>query len=281
MDNANSKEYLDKIRSAVIENLRKTTFAPSVQMTDVPRDGLAMNDEDEAALDDLDEDENPDRRLTQRRFDKRVEKNGELSDSEDEEMNESNGIRKQFDAKRRRAIQNFRGIQDVNDSGVDSGVGTPQAGSSLPDVDEDTNMDEAANEEPESRATPSPAMVANGSANVSTAQSPQPTADEDVAMGDAPAADGGAPPPADDQPGAIQEATPPESPILQQAAPTTAPVPESTATQEPESAVAAVKEEMAAEDAAVVAEAEGIQEREEANVDGEVRTEAVAKAEEP
>ena len=52
MDNANSREYLEKIRQQVIDNLKKTTFAPSVQMTDVPRDSLAMNDEDEAALDD-------------------------------------------------------------------------------------------------------------------------------------------------------------------------------------------------------------------------------------
>ena len=57
MDNANSREYLEKIRIQVIENLKRTTFAPSVQMQDVPRDSLAMNDEDEAAMDDLDEDE--------------------------------------------------------------------------------------------------------------------------------------------------------------------------------------------------------------------------------
>lgn len=31
MDNANSPEYLEKIKNQVIENLRRTSFAPSVQ----------------------------------------------------------------------------------------------------------------------------------------------------------------------------------------------------------------------------------------------------------
>ena len=38
MDNANSPEYLEKIKHQVLENLRRTTqAAPSVQMQDVPR----------------------------------------------------------------------------------------------------------------------------------------------------------------------------------------------------------------------------------------------------
>jgi histone deacetylase 1/2 len=140
MDNANSREYLEKIRVQVIENLKRTTFAPSVQMQDVPRDSLAMNDEDEAAMDDLDEDENPDRRRTQRRFDKYIEKDGELSDSEDEEMNEANGIRKQPGTRKRRNRMDFRHLNDFNDSGMDSNIATPLAGSSLPDNDVDEDM---------------------------------------------------------------------------------------------------------------------------------------------
>lgn len=93
MENANSPEYLEKIKNAVIENLKKTIPAPSVQMQDVPRQGLnVMSDEDEAALDDEDEDNNPDVRLTQRGFDKRVVADNEIEESDDEDMAEANGV---------------------------------------------------------------------------------------------------------------------------------------------------------------------------------------------
>lgn len=97
MDNANTKEYLAKIRNKVMENLKYTTFAPSVQMTDIPRNHMlnGMDDEADDFMDDLDEDENKDKRFTQRRFDKYTEKAGELSDSEDEEEKVANGIRRQ------------------------------------------------------------------------------------------------------------------------------------------------------------------------------------------
>ena len=87
MDNANTKDYLDKIRSQVVENLKRTSFAPSVQMTDVPRNPLleGMDDDADDVLDDLDEDENKDKRFTQRRCDQYVEKQGELSAGEDED----------------------------------------------------------------------------------------------------------------------------------------------------------------------------------------------------
>lgn len=94
MDNANSKEYLQKIKLQVIENLRQTTFAPSVQMTDVPKDPAGLNDEADAEMDDLDADTNPDSRSTQRRWDKHTEKEGELSESDDEAQSAANGVRK-------------------------------------------------------------------------------------------------------------------------------------------------------------------------------------------
>lgn len=91
MENANSNEYLEKIKNAVVENLKKTA-APSVQMQDVPRQSLGMTDEDEALLDDLDEDENKDVRMTQRRWDKHVSRDDEYEESDDEEMAEANGV---------------------------------------------------------------------------------------------------------------------------------------------------------------------------------------------
>lgn len=203
MDNANTKDYLDKIRNQVVENLKRTAFAPSVQMTDVPRNPIldGMDDEADDVLDDLDEDENKDKRFTQRRFDQYVEKPGELSDSEDEEENAANGVRRQPGALRRRNQANYRNL-DAADSGLDSGMATPLEASSIADNEIDTALDtkmtdilmtdSGAVTAAEGLDTPmadSERMVAEGedkgtSAAVSQQPSP-PTHDEDTAMEDA------------------------------------------------------------------------------------------------
>ncbi|KAJ9242137.1 hypothetical protein DTO271D3_8092 [Paecilomyces variotii] len=236
MDNANTKEYLDKIRAQVVENLKRTAFAPSVQMTDVPRDPLlgGIDDEADAILDDLDEDENKDKRFTKRRFDQYIEKAGELSDSEDEAENGTNGIRRQPGVPKRRNRQSYRNL-DVADSGPDSGLATPRDVSSMPedemDLTADTKMGEAAEAgaeeqpspipaEPASRAEETPAAELNGTtgegeapaASVPTTRPASPVAqDEDTTMEDA-----GAPAPESEQTEAPingpQEKTPPESP---------------------------------------------------------------------
>ncbi|KAL8966618.1 MAG: hypothetical protein Q9197_005881 [Variospora fuerteventurae] len=109
MDNANTQEYLEKIQLQVIDNLKRTTtHAPSVQMTDVPRDSMGINDEDDAVLDDLDEDTHPDQRKTKRQWDNYIEREDELSASEDEEENERNGVRRQPGMKRRRNIMDYQ-----------------------------------------------------------------------------------------------------------------------------------------------------------------------------
>ncbi|CDM33630.1 hypothetical protein DTO013E5_1413 [Penicillium roqueforti] len=162
MDNANTREYLDKICNQVVENLKRTAFAPSVQMTDVPRNPIVGGIDDEAddVMDDLDEDENKDKRFTQRRFDQRTEKTGELSDSEDEDENAANGIRRQPGVMRRRNQVNYRNLEP--DSGLDSGMATPQDGSSTVDVEMDfgldTKMANAPRTEPEA---PSAALEAS------------------------------------------------------------------------------------------------------------------------
>lgn len=271
MDNANSREYLDKIRNQVIENIRKTTFAPSVQLTEVPRDSIAMDDEDEAALDDLDDDQNPDKRMTQRRFDKQIEKNGELSDSEDEEMAEATGVRKQPGGRKRRNLINYRNIMDPLDSGLDSGIETPQAGSSLPD--EDVNMEEAPTADAVEKEGATPREVPAESIDASRAQSPEAKAEEDVTMtdGDHAAAVTST---TEEQPTVQQEATPPESPP-QETAEAAASV---NGTEEPPTTEAKVKEEMAAEEAAAVAQEDGLREREEEDTAGQARTEEVSKS---
>ncbi|ETI20670.1 histone deacetylase RPD3 [Cladophialophora carrionii CBS 160.54] len=198
MDNANSREYLDKILTQVLENMKRTAHAPSVQMTDVPRDSLGMNDDDEAALDDLDEDENSDKRRTQRRADKYVQKNGELSDSEDEEM-EIDGNGRPSGSRKRRVMQNYRHIMDVggNDSGIEtgSGMGTPQQASSLPDeAADEMNVDDDLERIGQPTPSPQNGENVNGAAPASGPQSPihdTPAVDDgDVEMGDADAPNG-------------------------------------------------------------------------------------------
>ncbi|KAF4765818.1 hypothetical protein HAV15_003265 [Penicillium sp. str.  len=135
MDNANTKEYLDKIRSKVVENLKRTAFVPSVQMTDIPRHPIlgGMDDEADDFMDDLDKDENKDTRFTQRRFDKYTEKAGELSDSEDEEEKSANGIRRQPGTIRRRNQLNDRNLEP--ESWLDSNWTTAHDASSVDDTD--------------------------------------------------------------------------------------------------------------------------------------------------
>ncbi len=281
MDNANSKEYLEKIRTQVIENLRRTTFAPSVQMTDVPRDSMAMNEEDEAELDDLDEDQNPDKRNTQHRFNKYIEKPGELSDSEDEEMNEANGVRKQPGIRKRRNRLDYRNLTDWNgDSAITSGAATPQAASSIPenDVDGDVNIEDAEPAKRQERSTVSPANAANGDIDAPVVPSPRPAnEEEDVAMEDAsneaaqPTTDTGATVMAQRTANVQQGVTPPYSPVGSAAT-------ESSTNGEASTAAdPTIKTEMAVEDAVVEAQAEGLAEREAENAEGEAAAEQALK----
>ena len=212
MDNANTPEYLEKIKIQVIENLKRTAFAPSVQMTDVPRDPEGMNDEADAELDDADEDENPDARYTKRRWDKYVEKEGELSDSDDEDMNAANGVRKQPEAaKRRRDMSDFINSHAVADD---------------PDPDDMASLNGDANEansrtvsdgEPSGAAHEESEVDPLEGGRDDTPLSPgHPEDGDDVEMADEPDATGPAPVSADGP----QEATPPDSPPAVAANPT-------------------------------------------------------------
>lgn len=214
MDNANSYDYLEKIKIQVLENLKRTTFAPSVQMTDVPADPPGMDDEADAILDDLDEDENKDKRHTKRRWDKYVEKEGELSDSDDEEENENNGVRSQANIRKRRNLMDYPNPNAAayeNDSGAPSPhVGGSQDGDLVEEV---ANGDSATFDAKKSGSmSPPAANESAGSSSVSQHDSPPIHAvdEPDVEMADEPA----------DQPTAApellingaQEKTPPESP---------------------------------------------------------------------
>ncbi|KAH7273483.1 histone deacetylase [Fusarium solani] len=155
MENSNSREYLEKITSAVIDNLRQTGPAPSVQMQDVPRKPFGgMTDEEEAELEDMDEDENKDVRMTEHRWDKRVEHEGEFEPSEDDdEMARAHGATRQNGNKR--TFTDYR----KGEMEVDSGNATPKApngasaeepaGDDAHDVNDDTIEDMSAHEQPE------------------------------------------------------------------------------------------------------------------------------------
>ncbi len=286
MDNANSREYLDKILIQVLENMRRTIHAPSTQATEIPRESLAMDDEEEAALDDEDQDLDTDRRTTQRRADRYVEKNGELSS--DDEGDEPGAPTRLPGRDMRRARMNYRSLLDVGaDSGLETGSGmdTPLRGSSLPDEDGMMGLDGDAT----GNATSSPAQVLNGSAAMSGQQSPQQALanDGDVDMGDAdpaPAPAAPAAPAAAANAGATiaeGQMTPPDSP-LPAPAPSVAPTtngagPATSAPAQTESQ--AIQNQMEEEDRAIKAEEEGLMERERDNAEGQARTDAVAKAE--
>jgi len=80
-EDLNSPAYLERVKNIVMEHLRHVGGPPSVQMTDVPVLPI------DAEMDDMNEDEDmldPDDRRPQRILDRRVQADGELSDSDDE-----------------------------------------------------------------------------------------------------------------------------------------------------------------------------------------------------
>lgn len=257
MENANSHDYLHKIKSTVIENIRRTG-RPSVEaFTNIPP-GLnrRMDSDVEDEEDDIDADLNRDVRMTQRQRDKEIERDGELYDeSDDEEYKNSLGVRAQPDVKKRRNITDFPNpnaakVQDIDaiDSMEDingesavstrqqsaaekSRTNTPAAVEQSGDEDGDVDMEE----------TDAPAPAA---ATVTSTRSQSPT-------------------------GVV---TPPDSPPATAAAPALAP------TSAPAADVAMEGADEATQEAVTEAEAkaDGQSERDAENVKGEVRTE-VAK----
>lgn len=85
MANANSQDYLDKIRNRLFENLRMLPCAPGVQMQTIPEDAIDVDMEED---DDKQNGEEP--RISIRSSEKRIANENELSDSEDEGDNRKN-----------------------------------------------------------------------------------------------------------------------------------------------------------------------------------------------
>ncbi|KAL1878108.1 hypothetical protein VTK73DRAFT_8069 [Phialemonium thermophilum] len=187
MENANSTEYLEKIKVAVIENLKKTAPVPSVQMQDVPRQGLGLSDEEEAALDDMDEDENKDVRMTQRQWEKKVERQEEYEESDDEDTARANGVRKPNGQTRKSILDYKNPHADVE---MDSGMMTPvrngnDAAEEAHDADETMVDEPVPAPEPQPEASAPEAPEREREAEAEPAESAEPPeenkADEDKA----------------------------------------------------------------------------------------------------
>ena len=80
MSNQNTSEYMDKIRSRLLENLRMLPHAPGVQMADIPEDSLDINKEKEA--EDEGGEADKDKRLGVKIMDKMVEPANEFESGE-------------------------------------------------------------------------------------------------------------------------------------------------------------------------------------------------------
>lgn len=265
MENANSHDYLHKIKTTVIDNIRRTG-RPSVEaFANIPTNPLTRAEEDSDAEDDLDTDMNPDVRSTERQQDRRIAHDGELyDDSDDEDYKNGLGVRAQPGSKPRRRItddpnpnaakpDSLDKLQALDDANGDSAVSTRQtspAGSRTPaladpsaaddaDVDVDVDMDDAA----DPPAAPTDAAAAPP-ADTTASQSP------------------------------ATNLTPPESPSASTAPAAAAATSPAAAVPAPDVDMAGADDETKAE--VVAAKQEGEAERDAENVKGEIRTE-VAK----
>merc|ERR1712130_906337 len=85
MANQNTSEYVDKIRSRLLENLRMLPHAPGVQMADIPEDSVDLNKDDEK-----EDSEDKDKRNTMKLMDKRVEPDNEFESGKSGNKNAQN-----------------------------------------------------------------------------------------------------------------------------------------------------------------------------------------------
>ena len=85
MANQNKSEYVDKIRSRLLENLRMLPHAPGVQMADIPEDSIDLNKEGEK-----EDSKDKDKRNTMKLMDKRVEPDNEFESGKSGNKNNQN-----------------------------------------------------------------------------------------------------------------------------------------------------------------------------------------------
>ncbi|KAG9924539.1 hypothetical protein KCV05_g8028, partial [Aureobasidium melanogenum] len=236
--------------------------------------------------DDKDDDENPDSRYTERKWDARIERDDEFEDSDDEEMDALLGVKKQPGQERQRMkiTDHKNPFADTAEGPIESGTATPidntippaaaQADQMVVERAQEANaavgdaiMAAKASEDPHAvqpalgeevasngtqraRSPPKPAST--------TAQAPA-AEPEDVEMGEdeAPQPPTNAPNANNTEAGAAPTATPPPEPA----------VPEATTS---------APEDVEMGDGAAEAKEEGRQEREAEDVEGEMKREGEA-----
>jgi histone deacetylase 1/2 len=144
-------------------------FAPSVQMTDVPRDPVGLDSEAEGQSDDQDEDENKDVRYTQHRIDKMiVDDDGLVSDSDGEQDEERKQSGRRNVADHRRLTSPVKGADQDEDMTEIAGTVPGKNGSAgtnsdaqhqitLEEVIPPTPVDTASNNSIPNQHTPEPA----------------------------------------------------------------------------------------------------------------------------
>lgn len=174
MENANSHDYLHKIKSTVIDNIRRTG-KPSVEaFMNIPDSmARAYSEDEEDEENDLDADLHPDKRVTQRQRDQQIVDDAEFDDpSDDEEYKDSLGVRRQPGEKRRRNIMEFQNPNALADDGAD----TPMGARAL-NGESARTAHQPSPAPPRRSASRASSKAANGTA--SQARTPAPAADED------------------------------------------------------------------------------------------------------
>lgn len=82
-ENLNTRQYLDNIKTSILENLKMLAAAPSVQMQDIPSDLLSLENTEEP---------DPDVRNSTDDLDKRIEPNNEFYDGDKDNDKENDGF---------------------------------------------------------------------------------------------------------------------------------------------------------------------------------------------
>ncbi|KAF2737687.1 hypothetical protein EJ04DRAFT_510122 [Polyplosphaeria fusca] len=289
MENANSSDYLSKIRNTVIDNIRRTGKPSTEAFQPIPDNPLTrgMESDDEDEMDDQDADENPDQRVTQRQRDQQIEHGAEYYDpSDDEDYKNSLGVRRQPGHKKRRGIMDFQNANAADDDEAGTPDGLRALNGESGRITERASpaaarrsMSRASSARP-SGANGAVAAGARSNGTSSRTRTPAAAADEDgdVEMEEATDAQASGPANAADAsglstPGAIP--SPPQSPPAP--APSNIPV-TATATATATADDVEMEEEAKAEEAQQEKD-RGLKEREEEDQKAETKTEEALKEE--
>ncbi|XP_065062287.1 histone deacetylase 1-like [Rhopilema esculentum] len=122
MQNQNTTDYLDKIKQRLYENLRMIPHAPGVQMQPIPDDGIAEESDDEE-----DKPHSSDHRISIRSSDKRIARDEEFSDSEDEGDGRKNISSSKEDGPQKKRVKTATPVPKSTEEKVEEKPSAPEA----------------------------------------------------------------------------------------------------------------------------------------------------------